>query len=197
MQERAHPNRKEFKNKFFGLIKSKYAKNLQKRYAFADEYVKGKVVLDIPCGMGWGTSLLTGYRSAYGIDISEEAIREAKRRYPEIKFEKGNMIKISLKDNFCDVAVCLEGLEHITFSEGQKFMKEIKRVLRNKGLLILSSPLLVDNRYHSGNIYHSYEYKENELLDMLDQRGFRIIEKQYLDAAKTKIVLLCLENIKN
>src|SRR4030042_3275907 len=120
MAERAHPDLNGFKDKLFGLIKSPYKKNLYSRYEFCNKYIKNKVVLDIPCGMGWGTSLLKGYKSLFGVDIGKEAIKEAKNRYPGMNFKVGSMINIEFKDSFFDVIVCLEGLEHITFLEGQK-----------------------------------------------------------------------------
>ena len=61
MAERAHPEHKGFKDKFFGLFKNKYKQNLYKRYLFCNDYISNKIVLDVPCGTGWGTSLLRGY----------------------------------------------------------------------------------------------------------------------------------------
>jgi hypothetical protein len=40
---------------FFGLYENPFKNNLRKRYSFCNKYVKDKNVLDIPCGMGWGT----------------------------------------------------------------------------------------------------------------------------------------------
>ncbi len=50
------------------------------RYRFTREFVQGKEVLDAGCGNGYGsvTLLKAGARSVTGLDISEEAIAEAK-----------------------------------------------------------------------------------------------------------------------
>ncbi len=49
------------------------------RYIFAGEYAKGKSVLDIACGTGYGSSILNkaGATIVTGVDISNEAIEFA------------------------------------------------------------------------------------------------------------------------
>lgn len=132
MAERAHPDLKGFQNRFFGLIKNKYRENLFQRYLFCNKYIKNKVILDIPCGMGWGTSLLKNYKACYGVDINKDSIVEANKRYKkkDLKFMQGDMAYINFKDNFFNAVICLEGFEHITFLEGQKFLSETRRILK-------------------------------------------------------------------
>jgi ubiquinone/menaquinone biosynthesis C-methylase UbiE len=196
MAERAHPNLKVFRDKFFGLIKSKWRENLFSRYLFCNDYIKNKVVLDIPCGIGWGSSLLKGYKELWGIDISPEIIEEAKQRYSNIRFKTGNMTSIDFSNNYFDVVICLEGFEHITFLEGQKFLSEIKRILKNDGLLILTTLLLNKNKYHSGNIYHLCEYKKEELSQVLNKKNFQIVNQDYLESPECKIIRIVLVNKK-
>ena len=52
------------------------------RYAIARDLAYGKDVLDIACGEGYGSVLLASVaRSVTGVDISEEAIAHASRKY--------------------------------------------------------------------------------------------------------------------
>ena len=104
MCERADPEEKGFKDRWFGFVKNKYKANLIRRYSFCNAYIKDKVVLDIPCGMGWGTSILKGYKKAYGIDINEEAVERARRRYKGITFLQGSLEEFSSRiENTLDV----------------------------------------------------------------------------------------------
>ena len=50
------------------------------RYDFACKFVNRKKVLDIACGMGYGSKMLSkaGALCVDGVDISEEAIEYAK-----------------------------------------------------------------------------------------------------------------------
>jgi len=166
MAERAHPEDKGFKGRFFGLRKSSYRQALYGRYRFCNKYITNKLVLDVPCGTGWGTSLLTGYNNVYGLDISGEAIEYAKTHFPGV-FVVGDMTDMPFDESFFDVVICLEGFEHVTFLEGQAFLRETKRVLKEAGRLIMTVPLLTD-RKHSGNKYHLCEYYEPELIEILE-----------------------------
>mgnify|MGYP000548298586 CR=1 FL=1 len=176
MAERAHPKDPGFKDRFFGLIKSKYKHKLYERYKFCNNYIKRKKVLDIPCGVGWGTSLLKGANFIVGIDISGEAINYAKKHYEtkNRKFCIGDMQSICLKDDSIDVVICLEGLEHVPRDIGAKFIDESKRVLKRGGLLIITCPVLNEKGEATGNPYHLSEYPEYELIEMLN-KNFRIL----------------------
>jgi ubiquinone/menaquinone biosynthesis C-methylase UbiE len=200
MAERAHPEDRGFKDKFFGLIKNKYKENLYKRYFFCNKFIVDKKILDIPCGMGWGTSLLKGYKKCIGVDISLEAVKEAKIKYKTniLDFKQGNMLCLDFDDNSFDVIICLEGFEHVTFLEGQKFLHEAKRILKKGGLLIVSTPLLVKNKYHSGNKYHLCEYKEKELFEVLVDKSFDLQHKEYFNTAEnSQIIIVVAKNEKN
>jgi ubiquinone/menaquinone biosynthesis C-methylase UbiE len=197
MAERAHPDSKSFKDKFFGLVTNKFKENLYKRYLLCNEYVQNKIVLDVPCGMGWGTSLISGYKKCFGVDIDKGSIIEANKKYKSsnLFFKEGNLTQIPFDDNFFDVLICLEGFEHITFLEGQKFLLEAKRVLKKEGLLILSTPLLRENKYHSGNIYHLCEYKREELYLVLNEMQFKIKHETFLPTPEnTQVIIVVCEN---
>src|SRR5437762_3641328 len=54
------------------------------RYEFARQNLVGGTLLDIACGVGYGTALLAqnpGVSNALGVDISDEAVRYAAKRY--------------------------------------------------------------------------------------------------------------------
>jgi len=179
MAERANPDiagfKKQFKIKFdkgvipsVQLYPSPYSEAFYWRYNWANKICKDKKVLEIPCGMGWGTSLLSLPKFVKGIDISEEAVNEAIKRYSKKNrhFEVGNMKKLSEADNTYDIVLCLEGIEHVDKSIGELFIKEAHRILKNDGRLLLSSPQH-HTREHSGNPYHIHEYSYLELIQMI------------------------------
>ncbi len=156
MAERAHPEDPGFREG------SPYRAHLFKRYAFANRFAAGKVVLDIPCGVGWGTSLLAA-RRRIGIDISAEAIAYAKAHYSGIEFLTGDMANIPLADGSVEVIVCLEGFEHVTRETGQRFLREAARVVQPGGLLVMTVPIIPEGGKHSGNPYHLHEPSLSEL----------------------------------
>jgi len=195
--ERAHPEHPGFKDKFFGLIKSKYKYKLYERYLFCNKYIKRKKVLDIPCGVGWGTSLLKRAISIIGIDISKEAINYAKKHYEKKnrKFYVGDMQYVPLEDDSIDVIICLEGFEHIPKDIGARFIEESKRVLRQEGLLIMTCPVLNEYGKPTGNPYHLNEYPEYELIEILN-KNFKILRLERIDGPDGPEYRAVLSNIK-
>lgn len=112
------------------------------RYAVVLRVASGKDVLDVACGEGYGSRwVATVARSTVGLDISEEAIRHAQGAYadcPNLTFTQGSATALPFGDASFDLVVSFETIEHL---EGQQEMlAEIRRVLRPKGVMVLSSP---------------------------------------------------------
>ena len=145
------------------------------RYAIARDLAYGKDVLDIACGEGYGSELLaTVARKVTGVDISEEAIAYAARKYvgPNIAFAVGSCACIPLADASVDLVVSFETIEH--HDRHLEMMQEIRRVLRPAGVLIISSP---DKHEYSDvpdykNEYHVKELYLSEFRDLL-ATGFK------------------------
>jgi ubiquinone/menaquinone biosynthesis C-methylase UbiE len=111
------------------------------RYALAVQLCQNKIVLDIASGEGYGSNLIADVAtSVVGVDISVEAVEHAQKKYQRknLQFKEGNTSKIPMESNSTDVVVSFETIEHI--NEQELFLSEIKRVLKENGTLILSTP---------------------------------------------------------
>ncbi len=143
------------------------------RYAFASQFVRNKRVLDIACGEGYGTELLARKAEyAAGVDVDEKTIRHATSRYlrDNLEFMHGSVLDLPIKDESrFDVIVCFEGLEHI--AEHDKLLSEVKRLLKDDGLFIVSTPnkaVYTDAPdYH--NPFHMKELYIDEFRSLLRQ----------------------------
>lgn len=102
------------------------------KYSFSEEKI-----LDSGCASGRLFEILEEV-DYFGIDSSEELIKIAKRKYPKGKFQVANALELPFPDNFFDKVYSISVLHHIPSKEFQlQYLKEARRVLKPKGLLIL------------------------------------------------------------
>ena len=147
-----------------------YKKKLIERYEFCNQFVQDKVVLDVPTSLGWGASMLSGYKYLIGYDVSEDAIQFARENYggDDIRFYVVNMTQLpaSMYD-FFDVVICLEGYEHINRLQQLLFVDEVNKVLRKGGLFIVTTPIY--NKNNKKNPFHLHEPTEEEFLTSVEK----------------------------
>lgn len=144
------------------------------RYMLALDWARGKIVLDVASGEGYGSAILARVAAkVVGIDISVECSRHAAQCYRaqcNLAFVSGSCCELPLQDGSVDLVTSFETIEH--HDRHNDMLSEIKRVLKPEGLLLLSSP----NRrvYSDGsappNPYHVKELDWNELNELLAAR---------------------------
>lgn len=135
------------------------------RYAIVLGLVKGKNVLDIASGEGYGSNLLADVANrVVGVDISKKTISAATKKYNKsnLEFLLGSAAEIPCADNTFDFVISFETLEH--HNQHEEMMLEIKRVLKPMGTLIISSPdkLNYTDKANLINEHHIKELYENE-----------------------------------
>ena len=126
--------------------------NLQKhiaRYNFILSEAKEKSVLDLACGTGYGSFLMSLVaKTVCGIDISREAIDFARNSFikDRLVFLKKDILDFSSKPQ--DLIISFETVEHI--KDLEKLEKKFSTLLKSGGKLIYSVPLYenYNNPYH-------------------------------------------------
>ena len=155
------------------------------RYIFAQQYAKGKKILDIACGSGYAANIFldSGAKEYTGVDISKHSIQYAKKHYSSdsASFIVGDICNFNTKETF-DLIVCFETIEHVECYS--KALKNLSSMLSDNGVLLISSP----NRKVTSpralsiqdtpkNPYHTQEFLIDELKEELLSAGFKIKEK--------------------
>lgn len=135
------------------------------RYHLARRYLPSTgVVLDVACGLGYGTAMLAAGSNArvVGIDNSEFAIAYARVCYgatlPNAGFEVGDACDLArIPDESVDLVVSFETIEHLRKPE--RFLAEVRRVLKPGGRLIGSVPnQWVDEQGRDPNPWHFHVF---------------------------------------
>jgi SAM-dependent methyltransferase len=147
-------------------------------YEFARPYVAGKVIADIGCADGYGTTYLADHcASVVGVDYSEATLQDAreKHRKPNLTFKAGKVPPVPLDSASRDVVTAFQFIEHIHDRKG--FIKDVYRVLKPGGVFLCTTPNI--KMSIARNPFHVHEYTFDELrLEMED--AFDSVEVQGL-----------------
>ncbi|HEY0677158.1 MAG TPA: class I SAM-dependent methyltransferase [Chitinophagaceae bacterium] len=143
----------------------------EERYAFACRYLIPGRVLDIACGTGYGTNMLSQYsdQECTGVDISADAISYALKRYahPRTRFIREDLMKFKDEKQFENI-VSLETIEHLP--EPEKVVAHLNELLRPGGQLIVSAPVTPST---DGNPYHVNDFTARSFRALFLQQGFK------------------------
>jgi len=115
------------------------------RYAFAAALCRGRRVLDVACGEGYGSYMLAqaGATAVVGLDVDAAAIATAESRFaaPGVRYLVGdatNLAGVLATEPPFDVVVSFETIEHVAVVE--LFLDGIRAVLAPDGIAIVSAP---------------------------------------------------------
>jgi len=104
------------------------------------EISPGMEVLDAGCGTGALLKKLTGSHKikAYGIDVEEKMLSEARKKCPEIDFQISRCDKTPFSDKQFDIIIACLSYHH--FDNRAGFTKEAGRIIKPGGVLYIAEP---------------------------------------------------------
>lgn len=144
------------------------------RYRFALPHVRGKRVLDIACGTGYGMRILSSAaQTVIGADVDFTAARAARDAGPVVV---ASGTALPFRTSAFEVVTTFETIEHL--EQREPFLAELTRVLVPGGGLVLSTPNAWYTRPVNGrprNPFHVFEYTAEEL-DAEVKRQFGEVE---------------------
>lgn len=146
------------------------------RYRFAARHLRPGRVLDLACGVGYGTALLAEHPDvrAVGVDCDEAAIEFAQRRYraKSLEFRVEDAFAFEDAEGF-ETVVSLETVEHV--EDPGALIERLAGLLRPGGCLVCSVPTTpsVDLNPH-----HRHDFSERSFRRLVAARapGLREID---------------------
>ncbi len=97
----------------------------------------------------------------FGVELSPEALSFAGETYScdNLKYLQGSVASLPFADNSIDVVVSFETIEHVDELVQKEFLLEIGRILREDGVLVISSP---DKKNYSDRSGYNNEFHIKE-----------------------------------
>jgi SAM-dependent methyltransferase len=126
-------------------------------YRFAAPHLAGGLALDLGCGTGYGTAELAAHGArVVGLDRATPAERA---RVSSARFVRGDLERLPFPSGRCAVVTSFQVIEHL--ADPRAYLAEIARVLAPDGVLLLTTPNLLQSDRE--NPYHLHEYEPAEL----------------------------------
>jgi ubiquinone/menaquinone biosynthesis C-methylase UbiE len=143
------------------------------RYRFASDFSKNKDVLEVACGSGQGLGYLANIaKRVVGVDIDQKLLDQAKKQYNkrgDIQLYQADAAKLPFNENSFDVIIMYEAIYYLP--EPEKFICEARRVLRDKGILLVCSANCELSSFNPSPFSFKY-FSASGLFDLLNKMGF-------------------------
>ncbi|MCB0002663.1 MAG: class I SAM-dependent methyltransferase [Anaerolineae bacterium] len=135
-------------------------------------------ILDLGCGRGWLTNLMSPFGECLGIEPSSGAVALATSLFPHLNFTAGTLNELLDSPSFSpfDVVVSSEVIEHVPDNYKSSFIGDIRRSLAPDGYCIITTPRgELYRKWHKNNGWHQPIEEwltENELRSAFEEAGF-------------------------
>lgn len=153
---------------------------------------KEQKILEAGCGAGRILSYL--YKNGYnviGIDFIQSAILKIKNKYKNIKADVGNILNTNFENNYFDTILAFGLFHNFEINDVKKALFETKRILKKNGVLCFSfradniQNYILDKKIKNSSKlentkFHKLNLKENEIIKLLKEFNFEILEKEYV-----------------
>jgi len=183
------PKRNKAKNLVMrNILKEKNLAKLEGRTKYSLHFINqddiaSKEILDIGSGFGWfeREALALNVKKIIGLEVSKDNLAIS-RKYifnKRVIFKRGTALSLPFPDKSFDTIVAWEVIEHLPKGKEKKMLQEIYRVLKDSGILYLSTPnktfwanifdpawWLIGHRHYSKK--KLYKYTNNISFEILD-----------------------------
>src|SRR4030043_929297 len=173
---------------FYDIVTMPFSRVRDKVVNFTDARNASKI-LDVATGTGkQAFAFAKKGCDVIGVDLSEAMLKVAnkKNKYGNVKFEVGDATNLPFEDNSFDVSCVSFGLHDMPLTIREKALKEMVRVTKTKGMIVIVDYALPKNKigrfltYHFIILYEGKYYSnfiKSDLEALLRKTGIEIKEE--------------------
>jgi SAM-dependent methyltransferase len=131
-------------------------------------------ILDVGAGLGYLVEASQRWGLAcQGLEGSAEAVKIARARFPQINLREHRLSEpFPFENESFGVAFFNQVIEHLEAEVGERALREINRVLRPGGMLLLFSPSRFNEKERVEDPTHIHMYAPTELKSLVEKVGF-------------------------
>lgn len=149
----------------------------------------GLRLLDAGCGTGQNLRALAEHGRAVGVDLSPQALAFCARR--GVTGVRGNLLALPFVDHSFDVVTSFDVLYHAWVKDDLAAVRELVRVLRPGGLLLVRVPALkLLWGAHDEAVLSRHRYTRPELVHLLRSAGLRVERASYANGLLFPLLLV-------
>lgn len=159
--------------------------------ALLDQFARDIQPIGPACDLGCGPGQVARYLHDRGVpvfalDLSSEMVAQARRLSPDIPFEQGNMTHIPREDASLGGVTAFYSIIHVERPQLPQVYREIWRVLRPAGRLLVAFHLGPEDRHLEEFLGERVEmdfffFTRQEIENGLRQEGFELVESRERD----------------
>jgi len=171
-----------YAEKFSNELDNKHLDKILLKAFIAENIANGRLI-DLGCGPGQTTKFLydNGFTDTIGIDISSEMVKVAKWTNPQLNFEQADILSLKYQDDHFGSAIAFYSMVHFDYDQVRTALKEIKRVLADKGELLFAfhigdSIVHLDNFLEQKVEIDFYFFEVAKIKNILIETGFEIVD---------------------
>ncbi|MBX7184185.1 MAG: methyltransferase domain-containing protein [Vicinamibacteria bacterium] len=148
----------------------------------------GRRILDAGCGTGWNLQELSVFGDTYGVDLSPLAVITTRRRGGRVA--QGNLLGLPYASSSFDVVTSFDVLYHAWVVDDAQAVRELARVLKPGGLMLVKVPALrILWGAHDEAVHSRHRYTRGELERLLESTGLKLVRSTYANSLLFPVLL--------
>jgi SAM-dependent methyltransferase len=145
------------------------------------------VILDAGCGTGNNLQHLARYGRALGVDLSLEALAFCRSR--GVAAARGDLSALPFPDGRFDCVTSLDVIYHRWVKDDAAAVREMARVLRPGGLMLVRVPALQALwGAHDEAVHSRHRYRRGEVKRLLEGAGLQVVRATYANTVLLPLV---------